>query len=401
MTGDTESIQKLLTKVKRITDIDDNVKEERRKRGDLFNVFNVIGLRKEEVRLHSAFLAELLNPAGSHGLQDVFLKEFINVAGISDLNFVTTNASVSTEHYIGKKEGETGGRIDILIQSKDKAIIIENKISAPDQENQLLRYSNYGKEYAKGGYRLLYLTLDGQTATDFSTGGNIIVYNQLSYERHILDWLNRCVEKSACQPLLRETIRQYIELIKQLTNNTMDKISCEKLINLLSEKENIENVRTVKKFYTAVLEKTIERYVFPKLENVANELNLELSIDPNKVEHKFTFDTKKNRNDLDFDFHLYFSTKKGPKVVVHYMFCAWNLTDLRWGIDSELSSIQSSQKLDIFDDSSEEGWSWVKEFRDWNDKDTFKRVLEGKFADKVKEDLSTLLQELKTKQIIK
>ena len=302
---------------------------------------------------------------------------------------------------IGKKEGETGGRIDILIQSKDKAIIIENKISAPDQENQLLRYSNYGKEYAKGGYRLLYLTLDGQTATDFSTGGNIIVYNQLSYERHILDWLNRCVEKSDCQPLLRETIRQYIELIKQLTNNTMDKISREELINLLSEKENIENVRTVKKLYTAVLEKTIERYVFPKLENVANELNLELSIDPNKIEHKFTFDTKKNRNDFDFDFHLYFSTKKGPKVVVHYMFCAWNLTDLRWGIDSELSSIQSSQKLDIFDDSSEEGWSWVKEFLDWNDKDTFKRVLEGKFADKVKEDLSTLLQELKTKQIIK
>lgn len=401
MTGDTESIQKLLTKMKRITDIDDKVQEERRKRGDLFNVFNVIGLRKEEVRLHSAFLAELLNPAGSHGLQDVFLKEFINVADISDLNFVTTNASVSTEHYIGKKEGETGGRIDILIQSKDKAIIIENKISAPDQENQLLRYSNYGKEYAKGGYRLLYLTLDGQTATDFSTGGNIIVYNQLSYERHILDWLNRCVEKSDCQPLLRETIRQYIELIKQLTNNTMDKISCEELINLLSEKENIENVRTVKKLYTAVLEKTIERYVFPKLENVANELNLELSIDPNKIEHKFTFDTKKNRNDFDFDFHLYFSTKKGPKVVVHYMFCAWNLTNLRWGIDSELSSIQSSQKLDIFDDSSEEGWSWVKEFLDWNDKDTFKRVLEGKFADKVKEDLSTLLQELKTKQIIK
>ena len=401
MTGDTESIQKLLTKVKRITDIDDKVQEERRKRGDLFNVFNVIGLWSEEVRLHSAFLAELLNPKGSHGLQDAFLKEFIDVVGISDLNFETSNSIVSTEYYIGKKEETTGGRIDILIQSKDKAIIIENKISAPDQENQLLRYSNYGKEYAKGGYRLLYLTLDGQTATDFSTGGNIIVYNQLSYERHILDWLNRCVEKSACQPLLRETIRQYIELIKQLTNNTMDKISCEELINLLSEKENIENVRTVKKLYTAVLEKTIERYVFPKLENVANELNLELSIDPNKIEHKFTFDTKKNRNDFDFDFHLYFSTKKGPKVVVHYMFCAWNLTNLRWGIDSELSSIQSSQKLDIFDDSSEEGWSWVKEFRDWNDKDTFKRVLEGKFADKVKEDLSTLLQELKKKQINK
>ena len=245
------------------------------------------------------------------------------------------------------------------------------------------------------------MTLNGKAAADFSTGGNINVYKPLSYESHILDWLNRCVEKSACQPLLRETIRQYIELIKQLTNNTMDNISSEELINLLSEKENVENVRTVKSLYKDVLEKTIERYVSPKLENVANELNLELFIDPNKVDHNFTFDTKRNGNDFDFDFHLYFSTKKDPKVVVHYMFCAWNLMDLRWGIDSELSSIKSSQKLDVFDDSSEEGWSWVKEFRNWNDKDTFKRVLDGKFADKVKEDLSTLLQELKTKQIIK
>jgi hypothetical protein len=399
MTGDTESIQKLLTKVKHITDIDDKVQEERRKRGELFNVFNVIGLWSEEVRLHSAFLAELLDPKGRHGLQDAFLKEFIDVAGISDLNFETSNSTVLTEYYIGKKEETTGGRIDILIQSEDKAIIIENKIYAPDQENQLLRYSNYGKEYAKGGYRLLYLTLDGKAADVFSTGKNINIYKPLSYEKHILDWLNRCVEKSACQPLLRETIRQYIELIKQLTNNTMDNISRDELINLLSEKENIESVRIIKSLYKDVLEKRIEKYVFPKLEDLASKLNLELSIAPNKVDHNFTFDTKRDGN--DFDFHLYFSTKKNPKVVVHYMFGAWNLMDLRWGIDSSLSSIKSSQKLDVFDDSDEEGWNWVEGFRNWNDKDTFKRVLEGKFAEKVKEDLSALLQELKTKQIIK
>lgn len=397
MTGDTESIQKLLTKVKHITDIDDKVQEERRKRGELFNVFNVIGLRSEEVRLHSAFLAELLNPKGSHGLQDAFLKEFIDVAGISDLNFETSNSTVSTEYYIGKKEETTGGRIDILIQSEDKAIIIENKIYAPDQENQLIRYSNYGKEYAKGGYRLLYLTLDCKNADNFSTGGNINIYEPLSYERHILDWLNRCVEKSACQPLLRETIRQYIELIKQLTNNTMDDISHDELINLLSEKGNIESVRIIKSLYKEVLENAIERYVFSKLEDVASELKLELSIAPDKIDHNFAFDTKRD----DFDFHLYFSTKEDPKVVVHYMFCAWNLMDLRWRIEPALSSIKVSQKLDIFDNSDEEGWSRVEEFRNWNEDNIFKRVLEGKFAEKVKEDLSTLLQELKTKQIIK
>ena len=44
----------------------------KRKEGDYFNVFNTIGLWSEEVRLHSKFIAELLNPKGSHGLSYSF-----------------------------------------------------------------------------------------------------------------------------------------------------------------------------------------------------------------------------------------------------------------------------------------------------------------------------------------
>ncbi len=53
--------------------------DEQRKRdnGDFFNVFNTIGLWSEEVRLHSSFIAELLNPKGSHGLTHRFLQAFI------------------------------------------------------------------------------------------------------------------------------------------------------------------------------------------------------------------------------------------------------------------------------------------------------------------------------------
>ena len=48
-----------------------------KRRGENFNVFNVLGLWSEEVRLHSSMLAELLNPEGSHGCCEAFLKKFI------------------------------------------------------------------------------------------------------------------------------------------------------------------------------------------------------------------------------------------------------------------------------------------------------------------------------------
>jgi len=39
--------------------------------GENFNVFNVLKLSTSEVRTHSALLAELLNPEGSHGQKGI------------------------------------------------------------------------------------------------------------------------------------------------------------------------------------------------------------------------------------------------------------------------------------------------------------------------------------------
>ena len=74
-----ESIIELLNHVqlletKRLQKVD-----EERKRGEWFNVFNVLGMSTDEVRTHSRFIAELLNPQGSHGCGDEFLKAFIKV----------------------------------------------------------------------------------------------------------------------------------------------------------------------------------------------------------------------------------------------------------------------------------------------------------------------------------
>ena len=51
--------------------------EEKKKRGEHFNIFEILGIKTSEVRLHSAIIAELLNPNGNHGLGDKFLKAFI------------------------------------------------------------------------------------------------------------------------------------------------------------------------------------------------------------------------------------------------------------------------------------------------------------------------------------
>lgn len=57
--------------------------KQKQRNGDYFNVFNTLGLWSDEVRLHSAFLAELLNPNGSHGLKNALLKEFLAAIGLN------------------------------------------------------------------------------------------------------------------------------------------------------------------------------------------------------------------------------------------------------------------------------------------------------------------------------
>ena len=45
--------------------------------GEKFNIFSVLNLTSNEVRTHSAFIGELLNIKGSHGLKDIPLQLFI------------------------------------------------------------------------------------------------------------------------------------------------------------------------------------------------------------------------------------------------------------------------------------------------------------------------------------
>src|SRR5690606_24499631 len=96
--------------------------------GKRFNIFQVLKVETSEVRLHSAFIAELLNTKGSHGFKNAFLDLFLTQLGITD--FDTASASTFVELYIGpmNEARNEGGRLDICIKNfEGKVIIIENK----------------------------------------------------------------------------------------------------------------------------------------------------------------------------------------------------------------------------------------------------------------------------------
>lgn len=240
-----ENIHQLMT---RVNEISNKYEEISKVSGDNFNVFRVIELTSDEVRLHSKFLAELLNPKGSHGQGSKFLDLFIQQFDIKNVDSETSKVDV--EKYIGNKTKDTGGRIDILIEdSKQNAIIIENKIYASDQENQLKRYSNYKRNYNK---LIFYLNLDGSDPSENSYQDleKDKHFKIISYEYDILNWLENCKKESVSLPLLREGIAHYMNLIKHLTGQSTNTTMGKEIRNLLALTP--QNIKTAIKIENSI-----------------------------------------------------------------------------------------------------------------------------------------------------
>ena len=237
------NIETLLGQISKIVDREKTLQKEKRKRGENFNIFSVLGLSTSEVRLHSAFLGELLNPDGDHGLGSKFLEAFVDIIIKQvdpDFEIDTTTCKVRVEYPIGEilEDYTEGGRIDLLIvDDKNHAIIIENKIDAIDQKNQLLRYQNYAKKNTQK-YVLLYLTKYGTDPSPDSTLGQV-EYKSLSYKDDIHLWLNQCVSIAALFPRVRETIAQYQTNLKQIMNMVSES-NKQAMVELLTNKSNIE-----------------------------------------------------------------------------------------------------------------------------------------------------------------
>lgn len=233
--------------------------------GQQFNVFSILGLESAEVKTHSAFLAELLNPKGSHYQGDLFLKLFLNHLEIE--NFNTSNASVEVEKHIGTIDDkyESGGQIDLYISdnnSPPNIIIIENKIWAGDQYNQLKRYQNYAtSKTSENRISLYYLTPSGSSPSSESKVDLIENkdFKLLSYSSDILQWLEECLKAITLKEYLRVNISQYINIIRKMTNQAENSEMTKELAILYKNKDFFDG------FFE--LEKAMKYYKFEAQKN--------------------------------------------------------------------------------------------------------------------------------------
>ena len=202
-----------------------------------FNIFQVLKKGEDEVNVHSNFISELLNPKGSHGKEDVFLKLFIEQALDITYESLGNCLLVRAEHQ----------NIDIYIEFDKAIVVIENKIYAQDQYRQLERYYEYAKLKNKPIY-LLYLTLDGKEPSKDSLGNlPINAITLVSYKYEIINWITVCIKEAALNPSLREVIYQYLDLIKYLTGQSMSAENRQEIINLLKTGDNAKNALQIQK----------------------------------------------------------------------------------------------------------------------------------------------------------
>ena len=261
--------------------------------GELFNVFSILNQRSSELS-HSLFLSELLNTKGSHGQNDLFLKLFISE--ITNLfisiekaetlvTFDTSFSEAITEKAIGRKmeSSESSGRIDILIREKARNIIIENKIYATDQDKQLLRYYNYDKTAI-----LIYLTLfKDQEPSHYSISDGIktLIPNHdfinISYQVEIKQWIENCIKNTSDIPLIQVVLNQYLKLINELTNQSINtKMSEEIIKTILTSSESFKASELITQNFNNAKAKMWKEFGVVLVKNLSKKLpDIEINLD--------------------------------------------------------------------------------------------------------------------------
>jgi hypothetical protein len=133
-----------------------------------------------EVTLHSKFICSMLNPDGLHYQGTKFLKLFLDQLPERLQGFI----DIERAKVVREKDS-----IDILIHDGERALIIENKIYAPDQPYQISRYIGCvqkklfaGKQDLTGRLAVIYLSAQRRQPSSNSMVGFSLVNGMLRWE---------------------------------------------------------------------------------------------------------------------------------------------------------------------------------------------------------------------------
>ncbi len=170
----------------------------------------------------SDMIADLLNPAGSHGQRSAFLKKFLEFINekLPEKLFVEFDKCTVTREDRARHIGTTKRKIDITLDFGKIGIGIENKPWDRDQKNQVKDYAeNLKKKYADK-YIIIYLSGDGnppssksideQTRKELEDKDKLLVF---SYGDDLKNWLENCYKECKAEKM-RWFLHDFIDYIE-------------------------------------------------------------------------------------------------------------------------------------------------------------------------------------------
>ncbi len=234
-----------------------------------FNVFELVADTYRKENFHSDILSAILDPNSKHDEGSSFLKLF--------LRFLEKVATTQGKVYVANKlmhlrsDGDVRvsrekGRIDILLEFDNGAIIVENKINgADDMERQLPRYIEYVESESsvkKEVVAIVYLTstepkepnpycwtrLDKEKV--MSRLLSVVGFSEAHADVNLVQgWLEPC-QLSSTRFSSLAVLSQYCELLRNQAGVTMDNKIMKELLNQMAQngidyfelKEAIENI---------------------------------------------------------------------------------------------------------------------------------------------------------------
>ena len=259
-----------------------------------FNIFDIITDKWKRENLHSEILKFLLEN------YEVFFNNFLELINIKDKKEYS-NAEITNEE----------ARIDILIKSEKKAIIVENKINwAHDQNEQLARYYEKVKNWHNGEQgrevkKIVYITPSKDKEPDEQTFGK-----DEKIKKEIKDRLEKIISFDGSENDLVSCLEKSRDKLKENLEKTKNNLDSEDFNKLFFINHYIEilkrtgagDMSTIKSKFTKEI---IEKYkngdnIFEKLnyiiEMCSDDKNKLVPNLPAKIQNDYIISELSNRN---------------------------------------------------------------------------------------------------------
>ena len=283
----------------------EKINEEKEKLIPIVNITNILGCATDEVK-NSSLLHNILKIKFKYENKEInFAKDFSEFIIKEKLKNNSVDINSTAEAYNEfYASSETWRRIDLFIHSDNFEIIIENKIWAGDQPNQLKDYynnrvnENKNNDKIKDNIFIVYLTRNRDKPSEFSIDRELIAdlenKNKICYLSHddIAEWIKNDILnkyqflKDEKFQLIYSALIQIAYNEKYISKKTEENKMEQKIIkdflnlnSLINNIEGLENRYNESNEYIKLFENTIEAIKEVMLEDEIIKNDIKYSVD--------------------------------------------------------------------------------------------------------------------------